>query len=182
MNEENKNENIEKTDDSAYDDKETEEVPSSEVTSEASSADAPSVATEPSTDQAKIASTDVSEVPKKEVPTTIKEPSDIPSEETVPSTLQDNASEQSSSGPLAGIAIIIIVLIAGGIYFWSITVDKNGKVDQLPTIQSGGETDAIVNQLNTQGTSDEVTDIEADLNTTDLENLDSELNDLLNEF
>ena len=102
--------------------------------------------------------------------------------DNVPNTMQDNGPEQSTSGPLVGIAIIIIVLIAGGIYFWSTTMDRSGEVDELPTIQPGGEADAIVNQLNTQGTSDEVSDIVADANATDFEKLDSELEDLLNEF
>ena len=112
-----------------------------------------------------------------------KAPAETPSnEEAVPNTLQGNAPQQSSSGPLVGVAIIIIVLIVGGIYFWSTAVDRDKETRQLPTIQSGGETDAIVNQLNTQGISDEVADIEADLNLTDLENLDSELDVLLNEL
>lgn len=100
----------------------------------------------------------------------------------VPNTLQDEVTEPSSSGSLIGVVIIVIVLVAGGIYFWSSTINQDSEENVLPTIQSGGDTDAIVNQLNEQGSSDEVADIEADLNTTDLESLDSELDDLLNEL
>lgn len=96
--------------------------------------------------------------------------------------ISEEVQEKSSSGSLIGVVIIIIVLVAGGIYFWSTISNRSNETDQLPTIQSGGETDAIVNQLNAQNTSDEVTDIEADLNTTELDNLDSELDDLLNEL
>jgi len=99
-------------------------------------------------------------------------------QEEIPSTLQNNEPEKSTSGPLIGVAIIIIVLIAGGIYFWSTTVDR----DELPTSQSVTETDAVVNRLNSQGTSDEIVDIEADLNTTELDSLDSDISDLLNEL
>jgi len=110
----------------------------------------------------------------------------IPPQETqqeeIPNTLQSEAPEKSTSGPLIGVAIIIIVLIAGGIYFWSTAVNQDEDGDQLPTIQSGEETDAIVSRLESQGTSDEIADIEADLNTTELDNLDSELDDLLNEL
>ena len=102
-------------------------------------------------------------------------------QETIPQAPRNDEPEKSSSGPIAGIAIIVILLIAGGVYFWSSVLNKE-ETEQLPMIQSGGEVDAIVNQLNLQGTSDEVADIEADLNTTDLGSLDSELEDLLDEL
>lgn len=107
---------------------------------------------------------------------------EVTPQEEAPQVPQEEIQERSSSGSLIGVAIIIIVLVAGGIYFWSTAVGRDRGSDQLPTIQSGGEVDAIVNQLNSQGTSDEVADIEADLNTTGLDNLDSELSDLLNEL
>ena len=103
-------------------------------------------------------------------------------EEQVPNTPQSDNADKSAFGPIAGIAIIVIVLIVGGVYLWMTATDQDVDESQLPVIQSGGEAEAIVNQLNTQGTSDEIADIEADLNTTELENLDSELDDLLNEL
>jgi len=110
----------------------------------------------------------------------------IPTQEEMPNTLQSDSPQQSSFGPLVGIAIIVILLIVGGVYFWNTTVDKERQENQLPTILPGDqvleETDAIVDQLNTQGTSDEVVDIETDLSATELDTLDSDLNDLLNEL
>ncbi len=95
-------------------------------------------------------------------------------------TTQNNTSGKGTLGPIVGTIIIVILLIIGGIYFLNTAFNKNKEADKLPTIQSGGETDAVVNQLETQGTSDKVTDIEADLNTTDLKSLDSGLNNLIN--
>lgn len=118
-----------------------------------------------------------------EVPQDSQSSQNAPEEETS-AMPHDDKPEESSSGPLVGIAIIVIVLIAGGIYLWSTTFNQEEEAaDQAPAVEfTNAETDAIVNQLNSQGTSDEVADIEADLNLTDLENLDSELDDLLNEL
>ncbi|MEX0652140.1 MAG: hypothetical protein WD509_01465 [Candidatus Paceibacterota bacterium] len=100
---------------------------------------------------------------------------ETPQEDT-PNTPQGNSTEEhASSGPLVGVAIIILVLIVGGIYFWNTEVN-NHKGDA--TQETSAE--ATVDALNTQGTSDEVAAIEADLDTTDLDNLDAELDDLLN--
>lgn len=87
-----------------------------------------------------------------------------------------------SSGPLIGIVVIVLLLILGGYYFWSERVDDVQKADTPTTIQPGGETEAIVNQLEEQDSSDEIASIEADLNATDLEAIDAELDDILNEF
>ena len=105
-------------------------------------------------------------------------PKEIVKEE-IPNTLQDDSHAQHSSGPVVGIVIIVILLIVGGIYFWFSAKNYENN-QQPPTIQSGGETDAVVNQLNAQSSSDNISDIEKDLNATDLGNLDSESNDLLN--
>lgn len=117
-----------------------------------------------------IEQTPVQETPQEETPTV--------SQEATQNTQQGGASEENAFGPLIGVAIIIIVLIAGGIYFWSTTIVQEEDV----VVQSTIEADEIVSQLDTQGTSDEIADIEADLNITDLDNLDSELEDLLNEL
>lgn len=70
-----------------------------------------------------------------------------------------------SAGPIIGAIIILAIIILGGFYFWS---------------QRADDSDAAINRtvesINTQGTSDEAAAIEADLNNTNIENLDSELN------
>ena len=64
------------------------------------------------------------------------------------------------SGPVIGVIVILAIIILGGLYFWS---------------QRAGN-DAVIDEINTQSGSDEASDIEADLNATDIENLDAELN------
>ncbi|MCW9054518.1 MAG: hypothetical protein OQJ98_00850 [Candidatus Pacebacteria bacterium] len=100
----------------------------------------------------------------------------------VPNTLQDNSPEKSTAGPLVAIIIIIVMLIVGGFYFWK---TKIGTLEDanLPTIQQEGEaTEGVIDQLKTQGTSDEISAIEEDLSATDLEDLDAELDQILNEL
>ena len=65
------------------------------------------------------------------------------------------------AGLIIGVIITLAIIILGGFYFWGQRVDV---------------TDGTVESINTQGTPDEATAIEADLNTTDIENLDAELN------
>ena len=64
------------------------------------------------------------------------------------------------SGPIIGAIVILAIIILGGLYFWS---------------QRAGN-DAVIDEINTQSGSDEASAIEADLNATDIENLDAELN------
>lgn len=69
--------------------------------------------------------------------------------------------EKGGSGlKLAAIVILIIVVLAG-LYFWSQRSDS--AEDALESIE-------------TQGTSDDAASIEADLDATDVENLDAEFN------
>lgn len=115
----------------------------------------------------------------KDIENTEQPSSQDTSKEEVPSTMQNNIPEKSTSGPIIGITIIVILLIIGGVYFWYTAIEQNKEENKLPTIQSGAETDAIVNKLESQGTSDKITDIETDLNKTDLKNLDSGFSDTL---
>ncbi len=84
------------------------------------------------------------------------------------------AGEKTPMGPIVGIIVIIIVLVVGGLYFWgqriSTSVDENLTPEEI-TIKEDTATEA----LKTQGTSDVVADIEADLSATNLDNLDAEL-------
>ncbi len=103
-------------------------------------------------------------------------------EDTTPNTLKGE-SQHTGSGPLFGIIIIIIVLIAGGLYLWFAEVEEtNSENEQLPTIQPSDGTDAVVDQLESQSVSDEIDAIEEDLSATDLDNIDAELDDILNEL
>ena len=104
-----------------------------------------------------------------------------PTEEQVtPNVTKEEASPEKSSGPLVGIIIVVVLLIIGGYYYWTTQVDRGDTQTQESAISP--ETASIIESLQTQGTTDEISDIEDDLNSTDLENLDAELDDILNEF
>lgn len=70
---------------------------------------------------------------------------------------------EGSAGLIIGVIVILAIIILGGLYFW------NQRADDVTT-------DQTVESINTQSDSDAAAAIEADLNATDVENLDAELN------
>jgi hypothetical protein len=70
--------------------------------------------------------------------------------------------KSGSAGPVIGAIVILAVIILGGLYFW-------GQ-------RSGDDTDRAVDEANMQSDSDEAAAIEADLESTDLEDVDVEMN------
>ncbi len=76
--------------------------------------------------------------------------------------------EQKSNGGLVGVIIVVIILIAGAWYMWR----SREKAVVPPTDEIATEETSIAN-LNTQGSSDEIGDIEADLNATSLDALNT---------
>lgn len=87
---------------------------------------------------------------------------------------------EKSMGPLIGSIIIVVILIAGGFYLWNkeMTEDEMAGEDNMMMDDSGTtmmEGDVKTKALETQNTSDETSAIEADLNATDLNNMDAEL-------
>lgn len=83
-----------------------------------------------------------------------------------------NEPEKKSAGPVFGIIIIVVLLILGGFYFWG-TLN-----DSMSPAEIEAEIDTALESLETQSTSDEVSDIEADLDATLLDDLDKELEDI----
>lgn len=76
--------------------------------------------------------------------------------------------QKKSMGPMIGLLIILIVIILGGLYFWNQTADmpyENTSTDELGVIQQ-------------QGTSDEVSSIETDLQATVIDSIDTELGNI----
>ena len=80
--------------------------------------------------------------------------------------------EKKSAGPVFGIIIIVVLIILGGFYFWGTLSDS------MSPAEIEAEVDAALEDLETQSTSDEVSDIEADLDSTLLDDLDKELEDI----
>lgn len=89
--------------------------------------------------------------------------------------------ESSSLGPIIGTIIIIAVIVIGGLYLYGKQVAKEEQSGLTPEEILSAE-DPALSSLKEQGTSDEVADIEADLESSELDNLDAELNSLDLEF
>jgi len=76
--------------------------------------------------------------------------------------------EEGSAGPVIGTIIILAVIVLGGLYFWGQRADSKPAMTEEQVQEQ-------VNMIQEQSTSDAPTDIEADLNATDIDSLDSEL-------
>ena len=89
--------------------------------------------------------------------------------------------EQKSNGALIGSIIIIVILIIGGIYFWKTSIKEKGLQDDMGPLpqqeQSQNPTEqGAPSQATLNHTSDSTTDIESDVNSTNFDNLDSDIN------
>lgn len=81
----------------------------------------------------------------------------------------EKGGESGSKGPLIGTVIVVILLIAGGVFFLADRMKQTNT--ELPP-------DAATLQLQNQSTSTDISTIEADVNSTDLNGLDKELTDI----
>ena len=80
-----------------------------------------------------------------------------------------------SAGPIIGIIVILVIIILGGLYFWSQREGNDTTINDA-TINDATITDEALESINLQSGLDDTTSIEADLDATDIENLDAELN------
>ena len=71
----------------------------------------------------------------------------------------------AGAGSLVATIIILAVIIFGAIYFWR----ARGNEAEM--------NDGVLESIGTQNSSDDISDIEADLNTTDVENVDYDLDE-----
>ena len=72
----------------------------------------------------------------------------------------------SSSGPVIGVIVILVIVILAGLYFWG----QRGENVDLDNV------DQTVESITTQDASDDTSSIENDLNNTDIEGTDAEIN------
>jgi uncharacterized protein HemX len=104
-----------------------------------------------------------------------------------PTSDPPQAKKKSKIGSTIGIIVIVVVLILVALYFWGAKLNNDAATDafiaELEAQQI--ETDAILEQeaalvelLEAQGTSDDIGDIEADLDATNLGDLDIDLSDI----
>ena len=82
--------------------------------------------------------------------------------------------ERESKGPVVGIVVIIVLLILGGVYLWQ-SKSVELPLNTSPTTDTGDE---LTNQLSNQGSSSNPEEITADVNATNLDGLDKELNQI----
>ncbi len=95
-------------------------------------------------------------------------------EETAPETAP--APEKKQTGSIIGSIIVIIVIIIGGLYFWGTRTDVPADGEAVDPIDPGTEQpvgDPIGDALNNTSPSDDLGAIEADLNATDINMIDS---------
>ena len=100
-------------------------------------------------------------------------------------TPQTNEKRSKSIGSIIGLAIIMVILIFGGLYYWGAQINKQQTQEQLDNTTAEmieNQPDAALEQLQAQNESDEISDIEIDLNDTVLEGLDQELENIDVEF
>jgi uncharacterized protein HemX len=89
--------------------------------------------------------------------------------------------EEKTVGAIIGVIIIVVIIIIGGLYFFfkQNKTQEEIPVETTPTAEEiAAEPDNAIQALETQGTSDKITDIEADLGNTDLKNLDIEMGNI----
>lgn len=100
-----------------------------------------------------------------------------PIQNMVASTQKD-----STVGPLIGSIVIILIVIIGGLYFWgSLITSKKAEIEEKNLLED--QIKALeVEQTAKQSTSTDVNSIEADLKTTNVDSLDSEISDIDKEF
>ncbi|MFT5036624.1 MAG: hypothetical protein ACI9VM_000186 [Candidatus Azotimanducaceae bacterium] len=100
--------------------------------------------------------------------------------------MPEAAPEKSSIlGPILGLLIVVLVLILGGLYLWGNTLKSDTPAPPVaverPTPEENNEpesenAEAQVQATQAVSTSDELDAIVADLESTDLESLEAEMN------
>lgn len=81
--------------------------------------------------------------------------------------MQSSDTNNKSIGPLIAVVIILALIIVGGLYFLK---ERSSQQPYIPPAAPAG--DSITESLNQQSSTDDLSSIEADLNATDLDNLD----------
>jgi hypothetical protein len=104
--------------------------------------------------------------------------SPIASGSQLPPTPMPQEPQKSSVGPVAGAVIVILLLVAGGLYFWGAQLNKQAEV--LPFIPSNDTTEESTVTGDTsaglpaQSESDDVSSIEADAGAMDMTQFESQ--------
>lgn len=88
----------------------------------------------------------------------------------MPPIQMQTGNPKKSVGSLIAVIIILALIIVGGLYFLK---ERTLRENYVPPVdQINEQADSITESLNQQSTTDDLESIEADLNSTDLDNLD----------
>lgn len=90
----------------------------------------------------------------------------------------------SHIGPILGVLVVVLVLILGGLYLWGASLSEE-QSSQRQIENNEPETpraNADIAILGTLSPSDELIAIEADLGSTNIEDIDASLNEIDNEL
>ncbi len=87
---------------------------------------------------------------------------------------------KSGVGPIAGAIIVILLLVAGGLYFWGAKLNEKAQENTMPfipsndTMQMQESMPANDSDLPPQSTSDDASSIESDFQAMDLESIEAQ--------
>ena len=100
-----------------------------------------------------------------------------PTQNLTPKQNMHRPENKSSIGSIIGTIIIIAIIILGGLYFWGKRLEEN-KLKQNLVKESTTQTEEYneAAAIKSVSSSDDLNSIQADLNSTKTENLDTEIN------
>ncbi|MDO8492127.1 MAG: hypothetical protein Q7S34_00610 [bacterium] len=88
---------------------------------------------------------------------------------------QNNSGNENNSsiGPIIGSIIVVLVIVLGGLYIYGQRLSDQSK-QEVPVENISASADQSTTKLEQQGSTDSLSEINADLNATDLNGLDAE--------
>lgn len=91
--------------------------------------------------------------------------------------MEPTTQNKSSIGSIIGTIVIIAVIILGGLYFWGKRVEEEKLRQQLVAESAQQQTVPVSesDKIRTVSGSDDIDSIQADINSTNLDNLGTEL-------
>jgi len=94
----------------------------------------------------------------------------------------ETTTQGKSMGAVIGSIIIIVILVVGGLYLWGKQIVQKEAQEATTADKILAEPDPIIDSFKKQGASDKVSDIEKDINSTELNNLDKEIQNINTEL
>jgi len=91
-------------------------------------------------------------------------------------TSNTNRQEEGSTGPTVALIVILAVIVLGGLYFWGQRTSNNVTDIYGNPISTSTPTVDTSTTIENQSSTDDSASIEADLKSTNLDNIDSQLN------